>query len=42
MIYMVICIQRIKRRNDKYDEKSPEEVLGERVKRVGGMDETGF
>ena len=29
----IIC-----RRNDAYDDKAPEEVLGERVKRVGGQD----
>ena len=26
------------RQNAEYDDKSPEEVLGERVKRVGGQD----
>ena len=26
------------RKNDAYDDKAPEEVLGDRVKRVGGQD----
>lgn len=26
------------RRNDAYDDKGPDEVLGERIKRVGGQD----
>lgn len=28
----------VSRKNDEYDEKNPEEVLGDRVRRIGGQD----
>ena len=28
-------------RSDKYDDKDPEEVLGERVKKIGGIEDDG-
>ena len=34
----VMSGQEVPWRNDKYDTKSPEEVIGERVRRIGGSE----